>query len=104
MTIADLNKSWQDPLSAKVRNELRRNHGYSRNPKRNYGISCVFSTEQIRYPMINGDVSYAKQTNKTTKLYCADGLGASVMVTSTFGMVAAAKVVNKLLADFKPVD
>ncbi len=104
ITVSDLNKSWQDPLSAKVRNELRRNHGFSRNPKRVYGVECVFSTEQVRYPTSDGKVSYAKQTNSNSnKLDCSQGLGASVMVTSTFGMVTASRVINRLLAEFKPV-
>ncbi len=102
--VSDLNKSWQDPLSAKVRNELRRNYGFSRNPKRVYGIECVYSTEQVRYPTDSGQVSFAKQTNsESNKLDCSQGLGASVMVTSTFGMVAASRVVNRLLAKFKPI-
>ncbi|MGB0495573.1 MAG: tRNA cyclic N6-threonylcarbamoyladenosine(37) synthase TcdA [Kangiellaceae bacterium] len=105
VTCSDLNKSWQDPLSAKVRNELRRKFGFSRNPKRNYGVQCIYSTEQIRYPNANGEVSYAKQKDKNSnKLDCSQGLGASVMVTSSFGMMAAANVVNNLLSDIKPVD
>lgn len=97
ITVADLSRSWQDPLSAKVRNELRRNHHFSKNPQRRFGIDCVFSTEQLRYPEAGGNVSYKKPTNPTSsKLDCASGLGASVVVTATFGMVAAAKVINYL--------
>src|SRR5690606_1329119 len=54
--IADLNRTIQDPLLAKVRNNLRRLHGFSRNPKRKYGVDCVFSTEQARFPQPDGSV------------------------------------------------
>jgi len=104
VTVSDLNKSWQDPLSAKVRNELRRNFGFSRNPRRVYGVECVYSTEQVRYPTNSGQTSFAKQTDlHSNKLDCSQGLGASVMVTSTFGMVTASRVINRLLSDFKPI-
>jgi len=99
ITISDLSRTWQDPLSAKVRNELRRNYRFSKNPKRRFGIECVYSTEQLLYPKADGSVCYQKQSREgSARLDCAQGLGASVMVTATFGMIAAARVVNKLLA------
>jgi tRNA threonylcarbamoyladenosine dehydratase len=97
ITTSDLSKTWQDPLAAKVRNELRRKFNFSKNPQRRFGIECVFSTEQISYPMADGNVSYQKQfTEGTAKLDCNTGLGASVAVTATFGMVAASRVINQL--------
>lgn len=44
--IRDLSKTIQDPLAAKVRNELRRFHNFSKNLQRKFGVDCVFSTEQ----------------------------------------------------------
>jgi tRNA A37 threonylcarbamoyladenosine dehydratase len=97
ITTSDLSKTWQDPLAAKVRNELRRKFNFSKNPQRRFGIECIFSTEQISYPMADGNVSYQKQfTEGTAKLDCNEGLGASVAVTATFGMVAASRVINQL--------
>ena len=96
--VADLSRTWQDPLSAKVRNELRRNHGFSKNPKRRFGIECVFSTEQLLYPNPDGTVGYQKTSNEVGgKLDCAQGLGAGVVVTSAFGMIAASRVINWLV-------
>jgi tRNA A37 threonylcarbamoyladenosine dehydratase len=95
ITVSDLSRSWQDPLSAKVRSELRRNYRFSKNPKRRFGIECVYSTEQLLYPNPDGTVSYEKNSlNASVKLDCAQGLGASVGVTATFGMVAASRVIN----------
>ena len=47
--------------------------------------------------MADGQVSYQKQfTEGSVKLDCSAGLGAGVTVTATFGMVAAARVINRL--------
>lgn len=98
ITVGDLSRSWQDPLSAKVRNELRRNHRFSKNPKRRFGVECVYSTEQLIYPKGDGSVSYEKQSREgSARLDCAQGLGAGVTVTATFGMIAAARIINRLV-------
>jgi len=98
ITVNDLSRTWQDPLSAKVRNELRRNYNFSKNPKRRFGVECVYSTEQLLYPDSNGNITYEKKVGNTNaRLDCAQGLGASVVVTSTFGMIAASKVINWLV-------
>ena len=95
ITVGDLSRTWQDPLSAKVRNELRRNYRFSKNPKRRFGVECVYSTEQLVYPNPDGSVSYEKQSRESSaRLDCAQGLGAAVVVTATFGMTAAARVIN----------
>lgn len=97
--IADLNKTFNDPLVAKVRSLLRRDYGFSRTPGRTYGVPCVFSTEQLRYPKPDGSVCQAKGfVGEGVKLDCAGGFGAVMMVTATFGMAAAARAVDKLVA------
>ncbi len=95
--VSDLSRTWQDPLSAKVRSELRRNYGFSKNPKRRFGVECVYSTEQLRYPNADGTVDFEKNSGELAgKLDCAQGLGASVVVTATFAMVASSRVLNRL--------
>ena len=97
--VADLNKTFNDPLAAKVRSTLRRDYGFSRTPGRNYSVPCVFSTEQLRYPSPDGGVCQSKSfVGEGVKLDCAGGFGASMMVTASFGMTAAAKAVEKLVA------
>lgn len=94
---ADLSRTTQDPLAAKVRSELRRHYNFSKNPKRRFGVECVYSTEQLVYPSPDGSVCHQKQLKEgSVKLDCSGGLGAGVVVTATFGMVAAAIVLNKL--------
>lgn len=97
--VADLNKTFNDPLAAKVRSTLRRDYNFSRTPGRNYSVPCVFSTEQLRYPKPDGAVCQSKQfVGEGVKLDCAGGFGASMMVTASFGMTAASRIIDKLVA------
>jgi tRNA A37 threonylcarbamoyladenosine dehydratase len=97
ITVGDLNKTYNDPLARKVRSIMRREYGFSRNEKRNYGIPCVYSTEQLNYPQPDGSVCQQKQfVDGTVKLDCSGGIGASTMVTASFGMVAAAQVAQRM--------
>ena len=102
ITIGDLAKTTQDPLASKLRNYLRRYHHFTKNPKRRFGIECVYSTEQLRYPQEDGSVCHTKNLAQgSVKLDCSSGFGASVTVTASFGLFAASRVINKLLAKFE---
>jgi len=102
ITVGDLNKTFNDPLAKKVRSLLRREYGFSRNASRTYGVPCVFSTEQLKYPQPDGTVCQTKAfTDGAVKLDCSAGFGAATMVTATFGFVAAAKVAEKLALQAK---
>ena len=97
ISVTDLSKTIQDPLAAKLRSELRRFYNFTSNSKRRFGVDCVFSTEQLRYPQADGTVCATKNLSSgSVKLDCNSGFGASVAVTATFGFVAAARVINKL--------
>ncbi|WP_110643451.1 tRNA cyclic N6-threonylcarbamoyladenosine(37) synthase TcdA [Salinicola sp. CPA57] len=95
--VADLTRTEHDPLLAKVRSKLRRDHGFSRNPKRRFGVECVYSDEQLVYPGDDGEVCLQKPTpGQATRLDCAAGFGAVSVVTGTFGFVAAGRVLTRL--------
>lgn len=95
--VADLNRTTYDPLAAKVRSILRRHYFWSRNPKRHYGVPCVYSLEQLRYPTQDGGVSCEKSWEDGPKrLDCEGGFGAAMTVTASFGLVAAARVLDRL--------
>jgi len=93
---ADLAKAYQDPLLAKVRSLLRRDYGFSKNPKRKFSVPAVFSTEQLRYPTDDGEVSMCKPGAGSMRMDCTSGFGASMAVTSTFAMHACALLLKKL--------
>lgn len=95
--IADLNRTIQDPLLAKVRNNLRRLHGFSRNPKRKYRIDCVFSTEQLRYQQADGSVCQQRPNDSgPVKLDCASGFGSITHLTGTFAFIGVSQILKKL--------
>ena len=95
--VADLSKTTQDPLLAKVRNLLRREYGFSRNPKRRFGIEAVYSLEQLTYPAGDGEVCLQKPaTDGPVRLDCASGFGAASPVTASFGLFAASRLLNRI--------
>ena len=97
IAITDLAKTTQDPLAAKVRADLRRKFGFSRNPKKKFGIPCVYSTEQLTYPDGAGGTCSAKASSDgNMRMDCASGFGATTVVTATFGFVAVSYVLKKL--------
>lgn len=93
---ADLAKATQDPLLAKVRSMLRRDYNFSKNPKRSFGVTAVYSTEQLRYPTADGEWSHAKPGAGSMRMNCATGFGAAMPVTTTFAMHAVALLLKKL--------
>jgi tRNA A37 threonylcarbamoyladenosine dehydratase len=98
IAVADLSRTWNDPLAAKVRARLRSEFGWTRNRQRRFGVECVYSSEQPRYPRADGSVSHRKPGVHGATLDCASGYGSVVTVTATFGLVAAARLLNRLVA------
>jgi tRNA A37 threonylcarbamoyladenosine dehydratase len=95
--VRDLSKTYNDPLASKVRARLRDDYGYTRNPKRYFGVECVFSSQQPVYPGPDGTVSHRKPGVYGVNLDCEFGYGASSCVTAVFGFTAAARVLEKHL-------
>lgn len=99
IAILDLCRTEQEPLLAKVRKRLRAEHGFPRGTKNKFGIDAVFSTEPLRLPeseeacAVDGD-----EQAGITGLNCA-GFGSAMVVTASFGLVAAAHVLRKLAAE-----
>lgn len=109
ITIADLSKTFQDPLLAKVKNQLRREFNFPRADikkakKRKFSVDAVFSTEQLRYPAdeAQGEVCLTKpdpsnREQGATRLDCRSGFGATTHVTATFAFFAVGRAIDKLL-------
>ncbi|MDG3087360.1 tRNA cyclic N6-threonylcarbamoyladenosine(37) synthase TcdA [Vibrio hannami] len=96
--VVDLARTIQDPLAKKIKDNLRRFYNFSKNPQRKFGIECVFSTEQLKYPQADGSVCSTKATAEgPKKMDCASGFGAATVVTATFGFVAVSRIIEKLL-------
>lgn len=100
--VADLARTTHDPLAAKTRSLLRKQYGFPKAEKGKMNIDCVYSTEQLVYPQPDGSVCAAKPgLGNSTRLDCAEGFGASMMVTASFGMTATAFLINKMLKKIK---
>jgi len=103
--VIDLARTTQDALASKVRAQLRKDYGFSRDPKRKFGVECVYSPEQSRRPglclpgmPLRGPASaeFCGTDELAAGLNCA-GYGSSVMVTASFGFAAAARVLAGIL-------
>lgn len=93
--VADLSKTYNDPLAAKLRRRLRRDYGFPANPKRSFGVECVFSSQQPVYPRADGSVCHDKPGIHGVSLDCRYGYGSASVVTAGFGLTAASRVLSK---------
>jgi len=96
--VIDLSRTWNDALAAKVRKRLRSDYGFAKNPKRRFGVECVFSSEQPVYPDTLVGVTDARPGVPGASLDCEHGYGSVSMVTGTFGLVAASRAIRRVLA------
>jgi tRNA threonylcarbamoyladenosine dehydratase len=86
--VDDLAAVTHDPLLAKLRYTLRKQHGAAREAR--IGVCCVFSRESVALP----DASCVLQLPDGS-LNC-HGYGSAVSVTASFGLCAAGWVINTL--------
>lgn len=82
---ADLSKTEQDPMLAKLRTQLR-NKGIGKKPKEKFGITCVYSVENL---------FSSAEVCPSAGLRCG-GYGSAVAVTASFAMIAVAEGLKKL--------
>ncbi len=99
--IDDLARTIQDPLLSKVRANLRKDWGFTRDPKKKFGIDAVYSDEPLRYPEPEQQACEIDEAPQPAVrqgpqgLACA-GFGSSVGVTAVFGFVAASAVIRAI--------
>lgn len=103
--IDDVSAVTHDPLLAKMRYLLRKEHGASRHGRMD--AACVFSREAISQPapvlegatlatLEKGSAPDSPLPGQTDGSLNCHGYGSVVSVTSTFGMCAASWVFNKI--------
>jgi tRNA threonylcarbamoyladenosine dehydratase len=95
ISVSDLSQSRNDRLLQKMRKELRMKHGFPRDLKRKFGVSCVYSRELVRLPL-GEEQSCEPEFSKSLRLDCESGYGTAGSVTATFGMVAASWIVSRV--------
>ncbi len=87
--VDDLAQVTHDPLLASLRQRLRKQHGAARSGA--MGVRCVFSREPVSPPVDACEVDGS--------LNC-HGYGSSVVVTASFGFVAAGEALQSLFRRF----
>jgi tRNA threonylcarbamoyladenosine dehydratase len=98
--VRDLSRTEHDALLSLIRKKLRQDFNFPRNKDRYFSVPAVFSLENVRYPQADGSVCGTRPADApdSLRLDCGAGLGAAMHVTAAFGLVAAGKVLEKLLA------
>lgn len=96
--VRDLSRTEHDAMLALVRKKLRSEFGFPKNPDRYFGVSAVFSRENVRYPQADGSVCGLRPANDTGgRLDCAGGnLGAATHVTASFAFAACGRILQRL--------
>lgn len=96
LRLADLAQVQGDRMLAKVRNQLRRDHGFPKasdhKKSAKFGIMAVYSDEPVERPEEACETSQAGLTG----LNCA-GYGSSICVTASAGFIAAQHAIQQLL-------
>jgi len=98
--VADLAWSYHDTLLQRVRKRLRQMHGFAKKGDEPFGIPCVFSPQPVIYPTCDGEITNERpldDRDKSMRLSCEQGFGATVFVTGAMGFQAAALAVEHLL-------
>jgi len=97
IVVSDLNRSHSDPLLTQVRAKLKRDFGFSKNPRSRFMVECVFSAEHKVFPQGDGTVCTKNRPNREgANLGCDFGYGSASWVTGTFAFMAVSRVIRRL--------
>jgi tRNA threonylcarbamoyladenosine dehydratase len=94
--VMDLAFSSHDRLLQEVRKKLRTRHGFPRGERR-FGVDCVVSREPVVYPKADGSVCSDRASAPDLRLDCDTGFGTASFVTGTFGLVAASRIIQRVV-------
>lgn len=96
--VRDLSRTEHDAMFSLIRKKLRQDFGFPRNPERYFGVSAVYSLQNVQYPQPDGSVCGNRPPGgDALNLACGGGLGAATHVTGAFAFAAVGKVLEKLL-------
>lgn len=96
--VRDLSRTEHDAMFSLIRKKLRTDFNFPRNPDRYFGISAVYSLQNVQYPQPDGSVCGNRPPGgEPLNLACGGGLGAATHVTGAFAFAAVGKVLERLL-------
>jgi tRNA A37 threonylcarbamoyladenosine dehydratase len=100
--VTDLAYSGADPLLHQLRRALRNDFGFPKTPRHQepipFGIDAVYSDETPWYSHCDGTVSKERPEETSQRLNCTSGFGTATHLTASFGLIAAARVLDRLAA------
>ncbi|QDE40264.1 tRNA cyclic N6-threonylcarbamoyladenosine(37) synthase TcdA [Luteibacter pinisoli] len=95
--VRDLSRTEHDAMLSMIRKRLRQEYNFPRNPDRFFGVSAVYSMQNVQYPQADGSVCGVRPAGSDPlKLDCGGGLGAATHVTGAFAFAAVGKALEKL--------
>jgi tRNA threonylcarbamoyladenosine dehydratase len=98
--VRDLSRTEHDAMLALIRRKLRSEFNFPKNHQRYFGVTAIYSLENVQYPQADGTVCGLRpklSADAALKLDCGAGLGAATHITGAFAFVAAGKALEVLL-------
>ena len=98
--VRDLSRTEHDAMLSLIRKKLRGEFNFPKNADRYFGVSAVYSLENVNYPQPDGSVCGIRPKvagDAGLKLDCGGGLGAATHVTGAFAFAAVGRVLELLL-------
>ncbi|MEO5831407.1 MAG: tRNA threonylcarbamoyladenosine dehydratase [Rhodanobacter sp.] len=96
--VRDLSRTEHDAMFSLIRKKLRADFNFPRNASRYFGVSAVYSLQNVQYPQPDGTVCGTRPPGgDSMNLACGGGLGAATHITGAFAFAAVGKVLEKLL-------
>ena len=99
--VRDLSRTEHDAMFSLIRKKLRQDFHFPKNPDRYFGVSAVYSLQNVQYPQPDGTVCGTRPPVadgvEALNLACGGGLGAATHVTGAFAFAAVGRVKERLL-------
>lgn len=98
--VRDVSRTEHDAMMALIRKKLRAEFNFPKNPQRYFGVSAIYSLENVKYPQADGSVCGVRPNlgaDAALKLDCGTGLGAATHITGAFAFAAVARALEILL-------
>lgn len=98
--VRDLSRTEHDAMLSMIRKKLRGEFNFPKNADRYFGVSAVYSLENVNYPQADGSVCGIRPQvvgDAGLKLDCGGGLGAVTHVTGAFAFAAVGRLLELLL-------
>ncbi len=97
--VRDVSRTEHDAMLSLIRKKLRAEFNFPRNKDRYFGISAVYSLENVQYPQADGSVCGVRPAlgkDEILRMECGAGLGAATHVTGAFAFAAVGRVLELL--------